>query len=158
MSERYEYGKGAAWDDLLDEARAFEAWYGPQRMGVNAWVGIDTLHGFYGGWSIEGDPLYDEWDESEMTTASGGTPAEVRADLIRIARRYRERTDERNAELRADAEAYRAELGAQDHRHVQRFDGDDPYLVCECGARWDALTGRPLNDAAKAAPTPTGGG
>lgn len=47
------------------------------------------------------------------------------------------------------------------HRHVQRFDGDDPYLVCECGALWDAITGRPLNDAAKAAepaPTPTGGG
>jgi hypothetical protein len=30
------------------------------------------------------------------------------------------------------------------HVHDQRFDGDDPYLVCACGARWDALTGREL--------------
>lgn len=28
-----------------------------------------------------------------------------------------------------------------EHVHVQRFDGDDPYLVCDCGARWDAITG-----------------
>ena len=30
-----------------------------------------------------------------------------------------------------------------DHVHHQRFDGDDPYLVCYCGQRWDALTGAP---------------
>lgn len=37
-----------------------------------------------------------------------------------------------------------------EHVHDQRFDGDDPYLRCECGALWDALTGRPLNDLASA--------
>ena len=26
--------------------------------------------------------------------------------------------------------------------HSWRFDGDDPYLVCECGERRDALAGR----------------
>lgn len=32
------------------------------------------------------------------------------------------------------------------HVHDQRYDGDDPYLVCHgCGQRWDALTGLPLN-------------
>lgn len=34
------------------------------------------------------------------------------------------------------------------HEHDQRFDGDDPYLVCWCGARWDALSGRPLGGGA----------
>jgi hypothetical protein len=34
------------------------------------------------------------------------------------------------------------------HEHDQRFDGDDPYLVCWCGARWDAVTGRPLGGGA----------
>jgi hypothetical protein len=91
-----------AWAELLDEARAFEAWYGA-RMGVNAWVGIDTLHGFYGGWSVEGDALYYEWDESVMTTAEGETPEEVIADLIRIARGYRQRIDEDRAEMEAEA-------------------------------------------------------
>lgn len=31
------------------------------------------------------------------------------------------------------------------HVHVRRFDGDDPYLVCACGARWNALTGEEIN-------------
>lgn len=31
-----------------------------------------------------------------------------------------------------------------EHEHAQRYDGDDPYLVCWCGARWDALTGRQI--------------
>jgi hypothetical protein len=37
----------------------------------------------------------------------------------------------------------------QPHVHEQRFDGDDPYLICGCGARWDALSGAPLNGAAR---------
>ena len=92
------------WADLLDEARAFEDWYLPTRMGVNAWVGVDTTGGgsLYGGWSVEGDPLYDEWDESQMTTAEGDTPEAVIADLIRIARSYRERRDAERAEWAAD--------------------------------------------------------
>jgi|GEM_PF-6290838 len=100
-----------AWMDLMDEARAFEAWYLPTRMGVNAWVGVDTTSGFYGGWSIEGDPLYDDWDESVMTTASGTTPEAVIADLIGIARDYRARRDAENAEMAADDAAARAALG-----------------------------------------------
>ncbi len=92
----------ATWDELTAEVAAFEAWYST-RVGVNAWVGVSTREGFYGGWSVEGDPLYYDWDESEMTTASGLTPGDVRADLIRIARRYRERTDELNAELRVES-------------------------------------------------------
>lgn len=102
---------GATWDDLMTEARAFEAWYG-ERMGVNAWVGVDTISGFYGGWAIEGDHLYDEWDESEMMTASGDTPAAVRTDLIRIARSYRKRIEQRKAEDEADRLAYAAETAA----------------------------------------------
>lgn len=35
----------------------------------------------------------------------------------------------------------------QEHEHQQRFDGDDPYLVCWCGARWDALTGTRIGGA-----------
>lgn len=31
-----------------------------------------------------------------------------------------------------------------EHVHQQRFDGDDPYLICECGSRWDARTGAPI--------------
>ena len=93
----------ATWDDLFAEARAFEEWYQPSRMGINAWIGIDTRSGLYGGWSVEGDPLYYDWDESVMTTAEGASPEEVIADLIRIARTYRQRTDELNAELREEA-------------------------------------------------------
>ena len=85
----------ATWADLAAEAADFEAWYLPSRLGVNAWVGVDAFSGFYGGWSVEGDQLYYDWDEPDAT---GGTPGEVRADLIRIARHYRERTDELNAE------------------------------------------------------------
>ncbi len=89
----------AVWAGLMAEARAFEEWYG-SRMGVNAWVGVDTVSGFYGGWSVEGDQLYDEWDESVMTTAEGETPEAVIADLIQIARSYRERRDAERAEER----------------------------------------------------------
>lgn len=33
--------------------------------------------------------------------------------------------------------------GRPDHRHAWRFDGDDPYVLCDyCGERRDALTGR----------------
>jgi hypothetical protein len=99
------------WADLLSEARAFEAWYG-QRVSVNAWVGVDTTSpDLYGGWSVDGDHLYDDWDESEMMTASGDTPGAVIADLIRIARRYRERRD---AERQADIDADFAASGAAD--------------------------------------------
>lgn len=84
---------GGPWVELMAEARAFEEWYAPTRMSVNAWVGVDTTSGFYGGWSVEGEQLYDEWDESVMTTAEGPTPELVIADLIRIARYYRERCD-----------------------------------------------------------------
>jgi hypothetical protein len=28
------------------------------------------------------------------------------------------------------------------HEHSWRFDGDDPYVLCDCGERRDALTGR----------------
>ena len=87
----------------MAEARAFEDWYLPTRMGVNAWVGVDTTSGdLYGGWSVEGDTLYDEWDESQMMTATGETPEAVIADLIRIARSYRERRDAERAEWAAD--------------------------------------------------------
>ena len=40
-----------------------------------------------------------------------------------------------------------------EHIHDQRFDGDDPYLICRCGQMWDALTGLPL--AAPTAPVVT---
>ena len=30
------------------------------------------------------------------------------------------------------------------HRHDWRFDGDDPYVICACGERRDALTGKPI--------------
>lgn len=87
------------WAELMDEARAFEAWYLPTPMGVNAYVGVDTGSGFYGGWSVNGDPLYlYEWDESLMTTAEGDTPEAVIVDLIKIARSYRERCDAERAE------------------------------------------------------------
>ena len=36
---------------------------------------------------------------------------------------------------------------APEHEHQRRFDGDDPYLVCWCGARWDALTGARIGGA-----------
>jgi hypothetical protein len=86
------------WDALMEEARAFEAWYAPTRISVNAYVGVDTTSGLYGGWAIEGDPLYDEWDDSVMTTAEGDTPEAVIADLIKISRSYRERRDAERAE------------------------------------------------------------
>jgi len=92
-----------AWTALMDEARAFEAWYAPTRMSVNAWVGVDTVSGFYGGWSIDGDPLHDDWSEEEMTTAEGDTPEAVITDLIRIARSYRERCDADRAEMVAES-------------------------------------------------------
>jgi hypothetical protein len=38
-----------------------------------------------------------------------------------------------------------------DHVHQQRFDGDDPYLVCDCGARWDAISGSQLYALPRAA-------
>ncbi len=63
-------------------------------MGVNAWVGVDTVSGLYGGWAVGGDALYYEWDESVMTTAEGDSPEAVIADLIRIAREYRKRIDD----------------------------------------------------------------
>lgn len=34
---------------------------------------------------------------------------------------------------------------AESHVHDQRFDGDSPYLICACGARWDAITGTQMN-------------
>jgi hypothetical protein len=35
--------------------------------------------------------------------------------------------------------------GRPDHRHAWRFDGDDPYVLCDyCGERRDALTGRAI--------------
>ncbi len=88
------------WADLRAEALAFEEWYLPTRMGVNAWVGVDTTSGFYGGWSVEGDALYYEWDESVMTTAEGDSPEAVIADLIRIARDYRQRIDADREDLK----------------------------------------------------------
>lgn len=94
-----------AWADLLAEAVAFEEWYGTPAMSVNAWVGVDVRSGLYGGWSVEGDPLYDDWDESVMTTASGDTPEAVIADLIRIARDYRKRRDDERAEYAQSEEA-----------------------------------------------------
>lgn len=33
------------------------------------------------------------------------------------------------------------------HIHIQRFDGDDPYLVCQCGTRWDARTGAEITES-----------
>lgn len=75
---------------------------------VNAWVGIDTRAGFYGGWSVEGDPLVDEWDES-MMTAEGATPEAVITDLIRIAREYRKCRDDERAEWAAEDAAIEAE-------------------------------------------------
>ena len=97
-------GAVATWDDLRNEALAFEAWYQPARLSVNAWVGVDTSGGmFYGGWHVDGDPLvYDDWDESVMTTASGDSPEAVIADLIRIARDYRKRIDDEHAEYERD--------------------------------------------------------
>jgi hypothetical protein len=87
----------------MAECRAFEEWYLPTHMGVNAWVGVDTTSGaLYGGWAVEGDALYDEWDESQMTTAEGDTPEAVVADLIQIARDYRARRDEEHAEMEAE--------------------------------------------------------
>ena len=106
-----EPGLSEAWAELMAEARAFEAWYGESRLSVNAWVGVDsTSGGLYGGWAVEGDHLYDEWDESEMMTASGDTPEAVIADLIRIARGYRERRDAERAE---DEAAARLEGGTE---------------------------------------------
>ena len=91
------------WAALMEEARAFEAWYGPGRMGVNAWVGVDTVQGFYGGWSADGDHIDDyDWDESTMSDACGKTPEEVIDDLIGIARRYRQHVDEQRAEWAAE--------------------------------------------------------
>lgn len=92
------------WVELRAEACDFEAWLG-ERCSVNAWVGIETnpaAKPFYGGWAVEGDALYYEWDESVMTTAEGDTPEEVIADLIRIARAYRRRVDEDRAEFEAE--------------------------------------------------------
>ena len=34
--------------------------------------------------------------------------------------------------------------GQEGHVHRQKFDGDDPYLTCECGKIWDAITGKEL--------------
>lgn len=31
-----------------------------------------------------------------------------------------------------------------EHVHNQRFWGDDPYLICDCGKIWDALTGKEI--------------
>lgn len=83
-----------AWKALMEEAAAFEAWYGT-RMSVNAWVGVSPLHGLYGGWSVEGDP-----------------PEAVIADLIRIVRGYRERIDKRRAEDEAEQAEFESTLRA----------------------------------------------
>ena len=93
-----------AWDKLMGEARAFENWYLPSRVSVNAWVGVGTNSGLYGGWSVNGDPLEDDWDESVMTTAVGNSPEEVIDDLIRIAQEYRARHDAERADLFVEEE------------------------------------------------------
>jgi hypothetical protein len=90
-------GERGTWADLTAEVRAFEAWYSTP-LSINAWVGTDAAGNLYGGWSIDGDYLSDDWDESEMMTASGETPEAVITDLIGIARRYRERRDAERAE------------------------------------------------------------
>jgi hypothetical protein len=35
------------------------------------------------------------------------------------------------------------------HEHSWRFDGDDPYVVCSCGERRDALTNRVITSPTK---------
>lgn len=30
------------------------------------------------------------------------------------------------------------------HEHHKRFDMDNPWLTCDCGGYWDALTGEPM--------------
>ena len=47
---------------------------------------------------------------------------------------------------------------ARPHVHLQRFYGDDPYLVCACGAVWDALTGKEIVAAPQPEPAPAGKG
>jgi hypothetical protein len=92
------------WTALLEEARAFEAWYGGNSRGaVNAWVGVSTIQGFYGGWSYDGDRMDGhEWDESTMADGCGRTVEEVIDDLIGIARRYRKHHDDQRAEWAAE--------------------------------------------------------
>ena len=34
------------------------------------------------------------------------------------------------------------------HEHHKRFDMDNPWLVCDCGGYWDAITGEPMRFAA----------
>lgn len=86
------------WADLFTEVRSFEAWYAPTVMSVNAWIGVDTASdGYYGGFHVEGDRLYDDWDE-EAVAASGETPEACIRELIRLGRAYRQRIEDRKAE------------------------------------------------------------
>lgn len=40
-----------------------------------------------------------------------------------------------------------------EHQHTRRFDGDDPYLICDCGKRWDVLTGNEVVPERQFAPS-----
>ena len=37
---------------------------------------------------------------------------------------------------------------SDEHKHAWSWWGDDPYLICDCGAIQDALTGRTIKEGA----------
>ena len=81
-----------SWQALLDECRAMERWYLPQRIAVNAWVGVDTFTGLYGGVGFDGD------QDEGIGQVEGDTPEPIILELISRMRGYRERIDRERAE------------------------------------------------------------
>ncbi len=80
------------WQALLDECREMEKWHLPDRVGVNAWVGVDTFTGLYGAVSFDGEP------EDDIGQVDGDTPEAIILELISRMREWRERIDRERAE------------------------------------------------------------
>ena len=80
------------WQALLDECREMEKWHLPDRVGVNAWVGVDTFTGLYGGVGFDGD------QDEDIGQVDGDTPEAIILELISRMREWRERIDRERAE------------------------------------------------------------
>jgi hypothetical protein len=80
------------WQELLDECREMEKWHLPYRVGVNAWVGVDTHTGLYGGVGFDGD------QDEDIGQVDGAAPEDIIVILISRMREYRARIDRERAE------------------------------------------------------------
>jgi hypothetical protein len=82
----------AQWALLLVECSLMEKEL-DDKVGVNAWVGVDTRTGLYGGFSFDGDI------GEESADIDGETPEEVLGGLIAAMIEYREKLELENAEV-----------------------------------------------------------